>query len=158
MTFTKNSPLLKLIILGLLCLDIIAVGIILMIMNDLYQGTIVYILLYVGITNLLLLSVLIFNKKNFFSKVYIDSFGIVLKYKTYIFEKISWGDIDSINIKFNSYARFLVININGSSNQITFGISAKRLEKIKQLCTNPITLKMLNQIKISLFKFYIEQN
>lgn len=158
MTFTKNSPLLKLIILGLLCLDIVAVGIILMIMNDLYQGTIVYILLYVAMTNLLLFSVLVFNKKYFFSKVYIDNSGIVLKYKANIFEKISWGDINSINLKSNSYARFLIININESGNQIIFGISAKRLEKIKRLCTNPITLKMLSQIKISLFKFYIEQN
>lgn len=158
MTFIKNSPLLNLIILGLMCLDIVVVGIILMIMNDLYQGTIVYILLYAAITNLLLFSVLVFNKKYFFSKVYIDSSGIVLKHKTNIFEKISWGDIDSINLKFNAYARFLVININESGNQIIFGISAKRLEKIKRLCTNPITLKMLNRIKISLFKFYIEQN
>jgi len=157
MSFIKNSPLLKLIILGLLCLDIVAVGIILMLMDDLYKGTIVYILSYVAITNLLLYSVLLFNKKYFFSKVYIDSSGIVVKYQTNIFEKISWCDIDSFNLKFNSYARFLVININESGNQIIFGISAKRLEKMKRLCTNPITLKMLSQIKISFFKFYIEQ-
>lgn len=154
MKFIKNSPLIKLILSGLTLLNFCTLSIIFLSLEELHSSELFYILIFVLLINLLLVLIILFGRKYFFLKVHIDSTSVTIMYKKNIIEETSWKDIDDIGIKYNSYARFLVLSNNRTEKKLEFGITPKRLQKIKELCTNQNLSKKLDKVKISLFRFH----
>lgn len=157
MKFTKNSPLLKLILIGLTLIDFCALWIIFLSLEELHNSVLFYILIFVLLINILLVSLIVFGRKYFFLKIHMDSTSVNVMYKKDIIQEISWKDIDDIEIKYNSYARFLVLSNNRIGKQLEFGITHKRLQKIKELCNNHDLSKKLDKVKISLFSYNIDK-
>jgi len=98
--------------------------------------------------------ILVLFRKSLLSKVYINEWGIRLKYKNLVIKEVKWSDIVEIKLASTDRNRSMVIFLPEKLDDYThdylyFNIDKKILATIKNFCNNKEILELMINNKLT---------